>query len=100
MRINKDILWDSSIENIYDILNAVKRKEVLKDIFFICIDKKGVMQILSCRQIYKDINSPKELKAIAAAKGKTSAFEMLARIYSDYSKKHGSIEGINEYCNY
>ena len=100
MRINKDILWDSRIENIYDVLSAVKHRKILSGIFFICVDKKGVIQILSCRQIYKDINSPNDLKAIAAAKGKVSAFEMLARIYSEYCKKHGSIEGISDYYKY
>ncbi|MBO5560949.1 MAG: hypothetical protein J6A07_04805 [Firmicutes bacterium] len=97
MRIDKDILWDSHIENIYEILNAVKRREILDDIFFICINKKGIMQIISCRHIYKNINKTNELKVIAAARGKDSAFEMLSKLYSDWLKNHGSIEGINDH---
>ncbi len=98
MEYAKKIKFHRDISNPNEILKILDEGKSVKNIYFICINKKtrNLMDIIETTEFTKKIFSLKDYIIIGIANSKKSAFDLSADILEEYYMKNKTLSGFRK----
>lgn len=102
MRYYENLIIDKSVDiEISDIKNLILQGIAIYNMYMICTSPlgKGLMEIISCNDILKEINNKKDYGIIAIAMGEKNINNILCDILGDWIKEGKDLNFIKNYYN-